>query len=250
MYTPPSGTPAPGSLYPRAIRLEHSGSSNGTMLATFEQYTSGTPVFPIYRSTDNGNSWTELSDVTDTQNGWGMRWESQLFELPTAVGKFPAGTLLIAGDSVPGDRSATKIDMYASTDHGLTWTFVSNIATGGRAVSDNGYTPVWEPFFLMNGSRLVVYYSDQRDTSHGQKLVHQVSTDGVNWGPVVDDVAMPTYSDRPGMATVAQLPNGKYVMTYEYGGAPEKNFAIYYKISADPEAFGSVTGQVLKSTDG
>ncbi|MEU0030582.1 RICIN domain-containing protein [Streptomyces sp. NPDC006335] len=250
MYTPPSGTPAPGSLYPRAIRLEHSGSSNGTVLATFEQYTSGTPVFPIYRSTDNGNSWTKLSEVTDTQNGWGMRWEPQLFELPTAVGKFPAGTLLIAGDSVPGDRSATKIDMYASTDHGLTWTFVSNIATGGRAVSDNGYTPVWEPFFLMNGSRLVVYYSDQRDTSHGQKLVHQVSTDGVNWGPVVDDVAMPTYSDRPGMATVAQLPNGKYVMTYEYGGAPEKNFAIYYKISADPEAFGSVTGQVLKSTDG
>ncbi|MGW1563904.1 RICIN domain-containing protein [Streptomyces sp. NPDC002144] len=250
MYTPPSGTPAPGSLYPRAIRLEHSGSSNGTVLATFEQYTSGTPVFPIYRSTDNGNSWTKISDVADTQNGWGMRWEPQLFELPTALGTFPAGTLLIAGDSVPGDRSATKIDMYASTDHGLTWTFVSNIATGGRAISSNGYTPVWEPFFLMNGNRLVVYYSDQRDTNHGQKLVHQVSTDGVNWGPVVDDVAMPTYSDRPGMATVAQLPNGKYVMTYEYGGAPEKNFAVYYKISADPEAFGSVTGQVLKATDG
>ncbi|MEU1268476.1 RICIN domain-containing protein [Streptomyces sp. NPDC005799] len=250
MYTPPSGTPAPGTLYPRAIRLEHSGSSSGTVLATFEQYTSGTPVFPIYRSTDNGNSWTKISDVADTQNGWGMRWEPQLFELPTALGSFPVGTLLIAGDSVPSDRSATKIDMYASTDHGLTWTFVSNIATGGRAISDNGYTPVWEPFFLMNGNRLVVYYSDQRDTNHGQKLVHQVSTDGVNWGPVVDDVAMPTYGDRPGMATVAQLPNGKYVMTYEYGGAPEKNFAVYYKISADPEAFGSVTGQVLKATDG
>ncbi|MGW5663223.1 RICIN domain-containing protein [Streptomyces sp. NPDC003758] len=250
MYTPPSNAPAPGSLYPRAIRLEHSGTSNGTMLATFEQYTSGTPVFPIYRSTDNGNSWSKISDVADTQNGWGMRWEPQLFELPTAIGNFPAGTILIAGDSVPSDRSATKIDMYASTDHGLTWTFVSNIATGGQAVSSNGYTPVWEPFFLMNGNRLVVYYSDQRDTAHGQKLVHQVSTDGVNWGPVVDDVAMPTYSDRPGMATVAKLPNGNYVMTYEYGGAPEKNFAVYYKISSDPEAFGSVTGQVLKSTDG
>jgi hypothetical protein len=55
----------------------------------------------------------------------------------------------------------------------------SNIATGGRAISSNGYTPVWEPFFLMNGDRLVVYYSDQRDTNHGKKLVHQVSTDGV-----------------------------------------------------------------------
>ncbi|MGW2525344.1 RICIN domain-containing protein, partial [Streptomyces sp. NPDC001617] len=250
MYTPPSNAPAPGSLYPRAIRLEHSGSANGTVLATFEQYTSGTPVFPIYRSTDNGNSWTHISDVADTQNGWGMRWEPQLFELPTAMGNFPAGTLLIAGDSVPSDRSATKIDMYASTDHGVSWTFVSNIATGGQATASNGFTPVWEPFFLMNGSRLIVYYSDQRDPAHGQKLVHQVTTDGVNWGPVVDDVAVSAYSARPGMATVAKLPNGNYVMTYEYGGAPEGNFAVYYKISADPEAFGSATGIPLRTTEG
>ncbi|WP_367324578.1 hypothetical protein [Streptomyces sp. HUAS ZL42] len=77
MYTPPSNAPASGSLYPCGLRLEHSGSSNGTLLATFEEYTSGTPVFPIYRSTDNGNSWTKISDVADTQNGWGMRWEPQ-----------------------------------------------------------------------------------------------------------------------------------------------------------------------------
>ncbi|MFJ9562740.1 LacI family DNA-binding transcriptional regulator [Streptomyces fuscichromogenes] len=63
-------------LEPLGIRnrgLEHSGSSNGTMLATFEQHTSGTPAFPIYRSTDNRNSWTRSSDVADTRNGWGMR---------------------------------------------------------------------------------------------------------------------------------------------------------------------------------
>jgi hypothetical protein len=250
MYTPPSNAPAPGSLYPRAIRLQHSGASNGTMLASFEQYTSGTPVFPIYRSTDNGNTWTQISSVSDTQNGWGMRWEPQLFELPTAIGNFPAGTILMAGDSVPADRSATKIDMYASTDHGLTWTFVSNIATGGQAYSTNGYTPVWEPFFLVSGSKLIVYYSDQRDPNYGQKLVHQVSTDGVNWGPVVNDVTYPTYSLRPGMATVAELPNGNYVMTYEFCGAPEGGCSVYYKISSNPETFGSATGQVLKATDG
>ncbi|KDN78059.1 hypothetical protein DF19_40890 [Streptomyces olindensis] len=249
VYTPPSNAPAPGSNYPRALRLQHSGTSNGTLLATFEQYTNGTPVFPIYRSTDNGNTWKQISSVADTQNGWGMRWQPELFELPTAIGDFPAGTILAAGDSVPGDRSATKIDMYASTDHGVTWTFVSNIATGGAASETNG-TPVWEPFFLVSGSKLIVYYSDQRDPNHSQKLVHQTSTDGVNWGPVVDDVAVSPSSARPGMATVAKLPNGKYVVTYEYGGAPEGNFAVYYKISSDPEAFGSVTGQVLKTTDG
>ncbi|MET7655765.1 RICIN domain-containing protein [Streptomyces sp. NPDC005486] len=250
MYTPPSNAPSPGSFYPRAMRLQHNGSANGTLLATFEQYTSGTPVFPIYRSTDNGNAWTKISEVADTQNGWGMRWEPELFELPTAVGDFPAGTLLAAGASVPADRSAIKIDVYASTDRGQTWTFVSNIATGGAAFDTNGNTPVWEPFFLVSGGKLIVYYSDQRDAAHGQKVVHQVSTDLRTWGPVVDDVAMPTYSQRPGMPTVAKLPNGNYVMTYEYGGSPAGNFAVYYKISADPEAFDSVTGIPLRSTDG
>ncbi|MFE1841858.1 RICIN domain-containing protein [Streptomyces sviceus] len=250
MYTPPSGAPSPGSLYPRALRLEHSGSANGTLLATFEQSTTGTPVFPIYRSTDNGKSWTQISSIADTQNGWGMRWEPQLFELPTAMGGFPAGTILAAGDSVPSDRSATKIDLYASTDRGQTWSFVTNIATGGAAFDTNGNTPIWEPFFLVSGNKLIVYYSDQRDPAHGQKIVHQVSTDIRTWNPVVDDVAMPTFGDRPGMPTVAKLPNGKYVLSYEYGGAPEGNFSVYYKISSDPEAFGSVTGIPLRTTDG
>ena len=250
MYTPPSDAPSPGSLYPRALRMQHNGSANGTMLATFEQYSSGTPVFPIYRSTDNGNGWTKISEVADTQNGWGMRWQPELFELPTAVGEFPAGTILAAGASVPADRSAIKIDVYASTDRGQTWTFVSNIATGGAAFDTNGNTPVWEPFFLYANGKLIVYYSDQRDPAHGQKLVHQVTTDVRNWGPVVDDVAMPTYSQRPGMASVAKLPNGNYVMTYEYGGSPAGNFAVHYKISSDPEAFDSVTGIPLRTTDG
>ncbi|BBC31076.1 hypothetical protein SGFS_023700 [Streptomyces graminofaciens] len=250
LYTPPSDAPSPGSLYPRALRLQHNGSANGTILSTFEQYTNGTPVFPIYRSTDNGNSWTKISEVADTQNGWGMRWEPELFELPTAMGGFPAGTILAAGDSVPGDRAATKIDLYASTDRGQTWSFVTNIATGGRAISSNGYTPVWEPFFLISGGKLIVYYSDQRDPDHGQKIVHQVSTDIRNWGPVVDDVAMPTYAARPGMPVVTRLPNGNYVMTHEYCGAPEGGCSVYYHISADPENFISAPGQVLRSTDG
>ncbi|RCW40286.1 hypothetical protein, partial [Paenibacillus prosopidis] len=38
MYTTPSGDPGPGALYGRALRLQHSKSANGTMLATFEQY--------------------------------------------------------------------------------------------------------------------------------------------------------------------------------------------------------------------
>ncbi|WP_030668186.1 RICIN domain-containing protein [Streptomyces cellulosae] len=250
MYTPPSGAPSPGSLYPRAVRLQRSGSFNGTLLATFEQYSSGTPVFPVYRSTDNGGSWTQISSISDTHNGFGNRYQPFLYELPTAIGNFPAGTILAAGNSIPNDLSSTELDLYASTDHGTTWSYVSSIAKGGKADPSNGQTPVWEPFLMVSGNKLIVYYSDQRDPNNGQKIVHQVSTDGLTWGSVVNDVATSTYGDRPGMPVIAKLPNGTYVMTYEFWGAPEGGFAVYYKMSSDPEAFGSATGIPLKATDG
>ncbi|KUL32152.1 RICIN domain-containing protein [Streptomyces regalis] len=136
MYTSPSSAPSPGALYARALRMHHSGSSDGTMLATFEQYTSGTPVFPIYRSTDGGNSWTQISNIADTHNGSGLRYQPFLYELPTAIGNFPAGTILAAANSIPADLSTTGIDLYASTDHGVTWSFVSEITKGGNAHSN------------------------------------------------------------------------------------------------------------------
>ncbi|MDX3645856.1 ricin-type beta-trefoil lectin domain protein, partial [Streptomyces sp. MB09-02B] len=32
LYTPPSDALSPGSYYPRAMRLQHNGSANGTLL--------------------------------------------------------------------------------------------------------------------------------------------------------------------------------------------------------------------------
>lgn len=120
---------------------------------------------------------------------------------------------------------------------------------------DNGLTPVWEPFLMQHQNKLICYYSDQRDNAtHGQKMVHQTTTDLKSWGAVVTDVAYPTYTDRPGMPTVARLPNGKFVMAYEYGGGPaitsSYQFPVYFKVAADPEKFGAATGISLKTTDG
>lgn len=248
MYTTPSGDPGPGALYGRALRLQHSKSANGTMLATFEQYVNGTPSFPIFQSTDDGKTWEQISSVTDQVNGWGMRWQPQLYELPQAIGNMPAGTILCAGNSIPSDYSKSKLDLYKSTDHGKTWSFVSSIASGGRPKSENGYTPVWEPFPLVADNKLIVYYSDQRDPKYGQKIVHQTSTDGINWGPVVDDVTSSLYIDRPGMPIVAQMGNGNYIMTYEKCGVENCNVA--YKIGPDPENFGSETPVDLTTKDG
>jgi hypothetical protein len=245
LYTPPAGAPAPGALYARAVQLV-----SGDLLATFEQYTAGKPVFPIYRSTDDGKTWAKFSQVSDTQNGWGLRYQPFLYQLPAALGGLPKGTVLLAGNSIPNDLSKTQLDLYSSTDQGKSWKFVSDIAAGGKAIPNNGETPVWEPFLLQTNGKLIVYYSDQRDPKHGQLLDHETTTDGIHWSAPVDDVVVDDSSARPGMPTVAHLGNGQWAMTYEYGGAPEGDFAVYIKFASDPEKFGASVGHVITARTG
>lgn len=101
---------------------------------------------------------------------------------------------------------------------------------------------------VVNG-QMVVFYSDQRDPAHGQKMVHQVSSDLVNWGPIVDDVSYSTYAYRPGMPTIAKLPNGQFIMTYELCGSPD-GCAIYYRLATNPLAFNSATDYRIIASDG
>jgi hypothetical protein len=178
-----------------------------------------------------------------------------LYELPVGVGRYPAGTLLAAGNSIPADLNYTQIDVYASRDQGYTWEFVSKVASGGAAIPDNGIPAIWEPFLMWYDGQIVIYYSDQRDPLYGQKLVHQTSRDLLTWGPVVNDVTYPVYTDRPGMTTIALLPNGKYIHTYEFGGGPtvvgtNYQFPVYYRISENPLDFENAVGLPLVSNDG
>ncbi|KAK1226780.1 hypothetical protein PQX77_010241 [Marasmius sp. AFHP31] len=251
IFAPPSSWPVPRTLYARSVLIANDGADKNVLLATWENYSPEPPIvwFPVYRSTDLGQTWNQISNITDTQNGWGLRYQPNLFELPVKIGNFAAGTIIAAGNSIPKDLSQTRIDVYASTDKGRTWKFVSHVASGGRAEPTNGLTPIWEPFMLVYNSQLVIYYSDQRDPAHGQKLVHQVTSDLLNWGSVVNDVAMPTYDDRPGMPTIALLPNGRYILTYEYHGAPA-NLAAYYRISDSPLTFQNATGYNIRATTG
>jgi hypothetical protein len=117
IFSPPADYIIPRTLYARSVLLD-----NGDLLATWENYSpepqNNSVYFPIYKSSDHGKSWKHISNVTDQVNGWGLRYQPFLYELPQAIGNYSAGTILLAGNSIPTNLSNTQIDIYASTDKG------------------------------------------------------------------------------------------------------------------------------------
>ncbi|WP_415381151.1 sialidase family protein [Halosimplex sp. TS25] len=269
LYAPPADAPGAGAMYPRVERLLHDDADGEVLLATFEHYASADPdcadpfadelddttvvpedqpYFPIYRSADGGETWEPFSAIRDTENGWGLRYQPVLFELPEAVGPWEAGTVLAAGNSIPDDRSQTKIDVYASEDGGHSWSYVSTVAEGGRAAPQAEETPVWEPEFALDADReLVCYFADERHDGEGynQLVGHRRSLDGgQTWEDEVFDAVVPNGEDRPGMPVVTRLPDGRYVLTFEVVG-PTYEGGVFVKTSpdgldwGDPEDLGS-----------
>ncbi|MBR7825128.1 exo-alpha-sialidase [Actinospica sp. MGRD01-02] len=266
MYTPSSSNES--MAYSRVIRLAHSGSENGTLLGTFEHSgLNGAPSsYVIRQSSDDGKTWSTLSTVSDGQTGSGHPWNTLyqpfLFEFPRTLGAYPAGTLLLAANLLPADGSSTDFEEWRSTDHGATWTYVETFQTGGT--SGDG---IWEPYLALNSSgQLVCYFSDERqNATYSQFLGHIVSNDGgVTWSANPDgstnfapgevkDVASTIQADRPGMATIADLPNGNEVMSYEICGTG-RNCEAHIKTSTDGgNTWGSGPsdlGTEVESTDG
>ncbi|CAI6090484.1 unnamed protein product [Clonostachys chloroleuca] len=249
IFQPPSNYTDPRTLYPRTVQLE-----DGRLLATWENYSPEPPLvwYPVVESWDGGLTWEEVGQVHDQVNNWGMRYQPFLYELRQDLGDFKAGTVLCAGNSIPTDLSETKIDVYASTDKGRTWNFVSSVVRGGRAIPNNEETPVWEPEILVYEDTLILYFADQRSELHGQELSHKETKDLINWSDTVTDVSFDTYTMRPGMPVVAKLPNGKYIYVYEWGGAPifdNYRFPIYYRFAEDPRKFAEAEDFYINATN-
>jgi len=121
VFSPPSNYTIPRTLYARTLLLNQDCETDNILLATWENYgpnNNTNPYFPIYQSLDGGATWSERSRVYDQVNGWGNRYQPFLYELPQRVGNWSAGTILLAGNSIPDDLSKTKIDVYASADKG------------------------------------------------------------------------------------------------------------------------------------
>jgi hypothetical protein len=248
---PTAGTPAGragggggGASYPRVIQIKQYAPMKGQLLATFVR-----GGFPIYRSTDNGDSWEFVTFVQ------GLRGQPALYELPRKMGEFPAGTIMASGLSSNPPPGRSALDVHYSSDGGQTWTFLSTIVEGNPSPYDPGQrsfvtkgTPVWEPYLYHDvRGRLVAFYSDERHKKDGynQLLAHRVSNDGGRtWGPEVFDVAIPDGLVRAGMSVVTQnTNNGKFFMSYEMVGLPgyqiePRSNPVHFRVSTDGDRFG------------
>jgi hypothetical protein len=244
LYSPDlKSHPSEEAGYPRLIRLAHGGQFKGTLLATFA-HAGGAELkasLPIYRSTDNGNSWSPspIGTVTDSVHGWDIEAPA-LFELPSAQGELPAGTLFAAGTAWNRkDFRQQAIMVFISRDRGATWSYRSACASEALQVNNEGHG-IWEPQFVVTADgSLNCFFSDERPSADGfaQVIAHVRSTDGgATWGPEIFDVASRDGVQRPGMPTVVKLPNGSFAMTLEdckAGQDADQVCTDYLKMSPD-----------------
>lgn len=163
-------------------------------------------VYPIYRSTNGGTTWSLLANVAPSQDFPGETLTSQpyLYEVPQQVGGLNAGDILLAGNIMATDRSTSRIVVYRSTDRGASWSLLSTVDTGGPAIYD---------------------------PSPGSTTTTTI------WEPSIELDATGNQSGRPGMIMVDRLPDGRYLAVYEVVNRPSLQLdtaPIYFKWRLQP----------------
>ncbi len=280
VFEPEHGTTSQSTnQYPTATYLQYqkNEADNGTMLATLN---SGESFYRIFRSTDDGKNWEQITEVYETNPdnyGAGVSQPLQagrmpfLYELPAKVGEFEKGTIFLAGTSSPPKGTAasyerTAITMYYSTDIGKTWTALPSVDYGKGKIDGNG---VWEPFLIYEEKtgRVYCFYSDATqdkvEGQHDQRLVYKYSTDMKNWtgetgtGSYTEPfeaIASADYKHRPGMVAVSKMTNGEYILTYEFVGSKvdATGSTTFYKTTTRLDDWGDPAdmGKVVITDEG
>lgn len=262
LYSPDLAANPDGTAgYPRAILLEHDDSPGDTLLATFARSGVGeTGTMPVYRSTDSGTTWTQLSEISSHTPGWDIEAPT-IFEVPRNIPGLEAGDILAAGTAWDvGDYTAQKVEAFRSTDGGASWEFLSNCTTTSGMPNEWGHG-IWEPTFLVaDDDTLACFISDERPAespTNNQRIGHYTSTDGgQSWSTTLtDDVVFPADDlARPGMQTFANLPDGRVAMSYEMcRDATDADHAceVYVKFSDDGLDWGAPgdAGTLVQTSD-
>jgi hypothetical protein len=150
------------------------------------------------------------------------------------------------------EQGTPAIEVYASTDQGEHWTYLSTPVSGR---GEKGTGGLWEPAFTVARDRsLIMFWSDETYSCCSQKLSKIRTSDGVTWKDSSDVVASTSQTDRPGMIVVSNLPSGVFFMTYEICGDPTTGpkCAAYYRLSRDGWNYGTASdlGKRIQDSEG
>ncbi len=228
--------------YGKIIKLEHQKNekNNGVLFAVSQN--NNTFPWQMFRSDDDGKTWEKMAPLYDYVNKGNIPgYQPYLYELPEAMGKYPAGTILFAGCSRRGAKETTYIFVQATTDFGITWEPIGNVEIGGcYNQGDWSSDGLWEPVLMYEKEtgRLYCYYSDELENGvgenhvggHNQRLVYKYTTDLKSWSAKHDMVSLENPELRPGMVALTKMGNGKFALAYEMCG---KGYScdIHIKIS-------------------
>jgi hypothetical protein len=188
--------------YTRVIRL-----SNGTLLAAADYFYSTTnSVIRLYRSTDDGNSFSFLSEFRDTADPSLVIGAETIFE-------YPNGTVLLAFNAwnPTNELAGEKLQVWKSTNGGVSWTFL--------AQPEDMSTWQWEPeFAISSDGKLQLYYSftpfKASNSLNSQVIARRESSDGgATWSSRFTAVGDSTHN--MGMPRVVKV-GGTYYMAFEY----------------------------------
>jgi hypothetical protein len=215
------------AFYDRLTRLENPIPKNerGQIIATATASAGGLHV-DVFKGDVVGASFSRIGTITDPAFASGLCCGT-VYELPQRIGSLPAGALLWAG--AVGARAADKrmaIKVFQSEDEGASWSYLSEVTTpkpGG----------LWEPeFTIAADGALVMFFSDETEQPEYSQTLKKVRTsDGLIWRDMAHVVASGVPQDRPGMAVVRRLQDGRWMMTYELGGPAQ--FIVRYRLSND-----------------
>ena len=234
--------------YPRVLRAQ----SGDVVVSLVEQLGGGNKEASILRSSDDGATFSVVGHIDDPSFADGLCCAT-LYELPSAVGEYPAGTLLWAGSLGENlDAAPMSIAVWASTNEGTSWSklpsaFVASVPRYSGSVS----TGVWEPeFSLLDDGTLICHFSDETASGHSQRLAAVSSSDLSAWSSAVATVALSDPNARPGMANVRRGPAGRYFMSYELCGTDA--CTVHMRTSTDGSDWGDPAdaGFVPQTVDG
>ncbi|KAL8924273.1 MAG: hypothetical protein Q9172_002746 [Xanthocarpia lactea] len=208
--TRPTLTGSPVSLgagtYPRATRLR-----DGSILAVYTAFQSGSNVLLTVRSTNNGGTFTPLGEITRGPSNANDIDNAFLIQLPAPSTRVLCAFRNHSKNPTTGAYTFFRITITYSDDGGKSWRYLSQPASDDGSVTGN-----WEPYLrnAVDGS-LQLYYSRENNAQDQDTLQRTSRDGGLTWSTATCVSGCGTTA-RDGMTSIASLANSQsLILVYE-----------------------------------